>query len=190
MSSLKFTVIAIGIFFLSWILGSAYSIYNFPKKVMVEVYKDHIERSSEPWKFHHMNDLVDADFRKVVRPSLDFLYSSAVLDASYGSYILSIPAIDRYFVFQFMEDDTDVFDYVGSRTYGKNKKLDVLIVPKEYEGPDYGLPVVRLKTEKVWLLARYQLFNSNDLKNVQAIQNKVKLIPVSAYKMIESNPNR
>lgn len=148
---------------------------------MAESYVNHIERSGEPWKFHHLNDLVDADFRKVVRPSLDFLYSSAVLDATRGSHVLSIPEIDRYFVFQFMEDDTDVFDYVGSRTYGKNKKLDILIVPKDYEGSDYGLPVVRLKTESVWLLARYQLFDRTDLKNVQSIQNKVKLIPISEF---------
>jgi len=181
MSWPKFTIIAVGVFFLSWILGSAYSIYNFPKKIMKEGYKDHIEQLGVPWKFLHLNDLVDADFRKVVRPSVDFLYSSAVLDASFGGHILSIPEIDRYFVFQFMEDDTDVFDYVGSRTYGKNKKLDILIVPKDYEGPDYGLPVVRLKTERVWLLARYQLFNQADLKNVQAIQSKVKLMPISEY---------
>ncbi len=181
MSWLKFITLAIIICLLSWMAGVAYGIYKFPKKIMAEGYERHLKIAGAPWKFHHMNDLVDANFKKVVRPSVDFLYSSAVLDARDGSYVLSIPKIDRYFVFQFMEDDTDVFDYVGSRQYGKNKKLDILIVPNNYDGPDYGLPVVQLKTERVWLLARYQLFNHEDLNNVQAIQDQVELTPISLF---------
>ena len=181
MSWLKTTLIGIPLFLLSWILGAYFSISSFPQKVFTEQYEKRLKEAGTSWEFQHRNQLLDADFRDVVRPAVDFLYSTALLDGQEGAHVLSLPEIDRYFVFQFMEDDTDVFDYVGSRNYEKNTKIEVLIVPQDYEGPTHNLPVVRMKTERVWVLGRYQLFDDADLVNVQAIQAQIRLTPLAEF---------
>lgn len=181
MSWLKTTLIGIPLFLLSWILGAYFSISSFPQKVFTEQYETRLKEAGTTWAFQHRNQLLDSDFRDVVRPAVDFLYSTALLDGQGGPHVLSLPEIDRYFVFQFMEDDTDVFDYVGSRNYGKNTKIEVLIVPQDYEGPTHDMSVVRMKTERVWVLGRYQLFDDADLVNVQAIQAQIRLTPLSEY---------
>jgi len=181
MRSLKIIFFSILFFILSYIITSLICVYQYPKNEFQRVTTANSATTKGTWNFLHVENMVTPEFRQVVKPARDFLYSSAVLDASEGAYVLSIPPINRYFVFQFMEADTDVFAYIGSRTHGKDKALEVLIRPPDYKGENHGLESIELKTEKAWLLARFQIMDEADASNIHQIQEQLKLIPIKEY---------
>ena len=70
-------------------------------------------------QFAHVPAFPAADFRIVVRPNFDTLYSSIWLDLSGGPVIMSIPDTGgRYYVFPAYDMWTDVFAAPGWRTTG------------------------------------------------------------------------
>ena len=70
-------------------------------------------------QFSHAREIPPADFRSVVRPNVDTLYSPAVLDLGREPLVLSVPATDRYFMLPMMSLWTDIYAVPGSRTTGR-----------------------------------------------------------------------
>ena len=72
-----------------------------------------------PNEFHHLRQFPDADFRAVVRPNFDTLYSSVWIDLSGGPVAIHAPDTDdRYFMLPMLDMWTDVFANPGKRTTG------------------------------------------------------------------------
>src|SRR5215510_11272292 len=78
-------------------------VYLYPL-VTMEVTRRQMINGSKPGfgapnTFHHIRAFPPADFRAVVRPNFDTLYSSAWLDLSAGPVTVSIPdTADRYYL--------------------------------------------------------------------------------------------
>jgi hypothetical protein len=69
--------------------------------------------------FHHFRTYPPADFREVVRPNFDTLYSSAWLDLTKEPMVLSIPdSGGRYYLVPLMDMWTDAYAAPGKRTSG------------------------------------------------------------------------
>ena len=79
-------------------------------------------------QFSHARAFPPADFKAVVRPNVDTLYSSANLDLGPEPVVLSVPATDRYFMLPLLSLWTDVFAAPGSRTTGRNTAREFLVV--------------------------------------------------------------
>jgi hypothetical protein len=60
-------------------------------------------------QFSHARAFPPADFKAVVRPNVDTLYSSANLDLGPEPMVLSVPATDGYFILPLLSMWTDVF---------------------------------------------------------------------------------
>ena len=74
--------------------------------------------------FAHIMGFPDHDFRQVVRPNCDTLYSTAWIDLSAEPLILSVPdTADRYYVMPFMDAYTNVFASVGKRVTGQIRPI-------------------------------------------------------------------
>jgi hypothetical protein len=86
--------------------------------------------SGPPNRFSHMREFPTADFRAVVRPNFDTLYSSAWLDLTGGPVKLTAPDTDdRYYMLPCIDMWTDVFANPGKRTTGTDAGEWVIVGP-------------------------------------------------------------
>jgi hypothetical protein len=101
-------------------------------------------------QFSHAMAFPPADFKMVVRPNVDTLYSSANLDLGPEPIVLSVPATDRYFMLPLLSMWTDVFAVPGTRTTGRNTAREFLLVGPNWQGQvPAGLEIIRSPTRFV-----------------------------------------
>jgi hypothetical protein len=133
-------------------------------------------------QFSHAKAFPPADYKGVVRANVDTLYSSADLDLGPEPIVLSVPAIDRYFLLQMLSEWTDVFAAPGTRTTGTNRARDFLLVGPRWQGEaPPGLEIIRSPTRFMVIGGRTQTNGLADYENVHKIQAGYKLIPLSAW---------
>src|ERR1700744_3677690 len=107
--------------------------------------------------FSHLRAFPKADFKEVVRPNFDTLYSSCWLDLSKGPVVVSVPDTEeRYYLLPMLDMWTDVFAVPGKRTSG-TKAEDFLILPPSWSGElPKGLSAIQAPTPYVWIIGRTQ----------------------------------
>jgi hypothetical protein len=133
-------------------------------------------------QFSHAKAFPPADYKGVVRANVDTLYSSANLDLDPVAMVLSVPAIDRYFLLQMLSMWTDVFAAPGTRTIGRNSARDFLLVGPRWQGEaPPGLKIIRSPTRFMTIGGRTQTNGVADYENVHKIQAGYKLTPLSAW---------
>src|SRR5215475_830900 len=133
-------------------------------------------------QFGHAKAFPPADFKAVVRPNADTLYSAASLDLGREPIVLSVPATDRYFLLPMLSLWTDVFAAPGTRTTGRNTARDFLIAGPRWQGAaPRGLEIIRAPTRFVAIAGRTQTNGPADYDNVHKIQAGYKLTPLSAW---------
>jgi hypothetical protein len=133
-------------------------------------------------QFSHARAFPPADFKAVVRPNVDTLYSSANLDLGPEPVVLSVPATDRYFMLPLLSLWTDVFAVPGTRTTGRNTAREFLLVAPSWQGQaPAGLEVIRSPTRFVGIGGRTQTNGVADYEKVHQIQAGYKLTPLSAW---------
>src|SRR5262249_46619865 len=110
-----------------------------------------------PNEFHHIRAFPPADFRAVVRPNFDTLYSSAWLDLSAGPVVVRAPdTSDRYYMLPMLDMWTDVFASPGKRTSGTSAQEYLLIAPGYRGDVPASTPVIEAPTPWVWVIGRTQ----------------------------------
>jgi hypothetical protein len=136
-----------------------------------------------PWnQLSHAQEFPPADYKVVVRPNFDTLYSTASVDLGPEPLVLSVPAIDRYFLLPLLSLWTDVFAVPGTRTTGRNTARNFMLVGPRWTGqPPAGLEVIRCPTRYVSLAGRTQTNGPADYDTVHKIQDNFKLTPLSAW---------
>ena len=133
-------------------------------------------------QFSHARAFPPANFKAVVRPNVDTLYSSANLDLGPEPLVLSVPATDRYFMLPLLSLWTDVFAVPGTRTTGRNNAREFLLVGPGWRGEaPSGLEIIRSPTRLVGIGGRTQTNGVADYDNVHKIQASYKLTPLSAW---------
>ena len=126
-------------------------------------------------QINHAKKLADASFRTVVSPNVDTLYSQAWLDICAEPVIYVLPEADRFCNVQLLDAWTNtaaVLDKAGAYA--------ITLPSWEGELPE-GVTRVDVPTATVWTIARIVLSGNEDLPNVYAIQEHMRLLPLSAY---------
>ncbi|MCJ8321642.1 MAG: DUF1254 domain-containing protein [Colwellia sp.] len=163
-------------------LASSAYLYGYPLVIMEETRKGTVETSPANRLIHSLN-FPNHNFRLVVRPNVDTLYSTAWLDLSQGPQVLSMPATgDRYYVLPFMDAWTNVFESRGTRVTG-NGAQEIAVVGPDFDGeiPPGIDSVVKSPTNMVWLIGRIQTNSVEDVVNVAKIQAKMALTPMKKW---------
>lgn len=120
----------------------------------------------------------------IVTPNSDTPYSFLWMDLRAGPQVISVPAVEkgRYYAVQLEDGNTFNYGYIGSRTTG-NEAGDYMVVGPDWKGetPPGIKKVYRSTTQFSLAGFRTQLFNPEDMPNVEKIQAGYKVEPLSAY---------
>ena len=126
-------------------------------------------------QFIHSVALANAQFRNVVTPNVDTIYSQVWYDLSEEPMVYELPETDRFCKVQVLDGWTNtaaVLDKAGAYA--------ITLSTWEGELPE-GVTRIDVPTSMAWSITRIVLSGEEDLPNVYAIQGKMKLMPLSDY---------
>lgn len=122
--------------------------------------------------------------RAVVTPNSDTPYCMFWMDLRAEPMVLSVPRLDpeRYYSFQLIDFYTHNFAYVGTLTTGSDAGHYLLAGP-DWTGttPAEITAVLQSETDFIFNVTRTQLFGPDDLAEVERIQEKYELQPLSTF---------
>ncbi len=172
-----------------WLATDAY-IYGYPlvtmemtRRVLTNVAAPTGARGAPMGQLTSLREYPTASFRAITAPNADTLYTTGFFDVGREPWVLSMPDMKgRYFLMPMLDAWTKVFQVPGTRTTGTGAQIYAITGPgwtgalprgvKEYESP----------TNLVWLLGRiYCTGTAEDYAAVHALQDEIKLVPLSGY---------
>src|SRR5262249_7114416 len=140
--------------------------------------------------FSHFREYPKAEFRAVVRPNFDTLYSSAWLDLATEPVIVRVPDTNgRYYLMPMLDMWTDVFAVPGKRTTGTGAGA-FAVVPQGWKGelPD-SVERIDAPTSHVWIIGRTQTNGPADYEAVHRIQEGFTIELLSGAAPSEHRPD-
>jgi hypothetical protein len=128
-------------------------------------------------------NLINASFTDIVSPNSDTLYCSTQFDLKKEPVVVVVPPIaaDRYYTFEFLDAYTNVFAYVGTRATGSSGGTYLIAGPDWQEQVPQGMTKIWSPTNLAWLINRILVKGPADVANVNAIQDKIMVKPLSVF---------
>ncbi len=133
-------------------------------------------------QFAHYREFPDASNKTVVGFNVDTLYSLAQLDVSSEPIVLSIPQMgDRFWIVQVIDGWNNVPHAPGSRTVGGKGGNFALTGPGWKGELPNGVTELPMPTGIAILGGRIYTGSLDDYEAVHALQDQLKLVPLSAW---------
>jgi hypothetical protein len=142
--------------------------------------------------FNNIPAYPPADFKGVVRPNFDTLYSSAFLDMTKEPVVVSVPdTAGRYYLLPMLDMWSDVFASPGWRTTGTHAQTFLVTPPgwrpdlRERFVDELKLPKdtqrIEAPTPYVWIIGRTKTDGPPDYEAVRKIQAGLKVTVLSQW---------
>ena len=157
-------------------LGAEAYLYGYPL-VMMETTRIQSAKYIGPEnQLRMVRQFPNAQFKEVVRPNVDTLYTTAFISMKEGPWAFEMPANNkRYELMPFMDAWTNVFASPGTRTSG-NQGGTYLLAGPEWNGQvPKGMTLLKSPTDMVWLIGRTQTNGIADFATVHELQNRLRL---------------
>lgn len=164
------------------VLGAEGYIFGYPLVIM-DVTRANAALTLAPEnELRRVRQFPDADFKEVVRPNVDTLYTTGFIDMAKGPWVFEMaPNPHRYETMPFMDGWTNVFAAPGTRTTGSGGSKFLLAGPTWRGGTPEGLTLLRSPTQMVWLVGRTQTNGVGDYALVHHLQDGVTLRALSDW---------
>ncbi|RZV51840.1 MAG: DUF1254 domain-containing protein [Deltaproteobacteria bacterium] len=164
-------------------------IYAFP---MMEnyrtMYAQAIDRNAPGYlggfnEMVHETELLGPEFKDIVRPNNDTMYSFAWLDLRAQPLVITVPEIgNRYYSVQLVDMFTHNFGYIGTRATGTNAGSYVVAGPEWSETrPQNASAVFQGETSFVYCIIRTEVRGPDDVAAVGALQKQFRLTPLNVF---------
>jgi hypothetical protein len=119
---------------------------------------------------------ISPEFKDVVSPNVDTVYSTAWLDLSQNPVVLFVPDTnDRYYLVQIMDAYSNTFSSIGRRTTGTKADKFAIVGPDWKGALSSGLKAVKSPTNTAWLIVRVLSKGKGDEEEALKILNQFKL---------------
>jgi hypothetical protein len=165
-------------------------IYGLPLVMNYAVMQEYaVDKNSGQFKapfneIKNLHHVATPEDTAVITPNSDTPYSVLWLDLRAEPMVVSVPITekDRYYSVQFIDGNTYNFGYIGTRATG-TEAGDYLVAGPDWKGgtPSGIKKVFRSTTPFTLAVIRTQLFNPDDMPNVEKIQAGYKAQPLSAF---------
>ena len=157
-------------------LGAEAYLYGYPLVIMETTRLQSAKYIGPENQLRMVRQFPNAQFKDVVRPNVDTLYTTAFISMKEGPWVFEMPANDkRYELMPFMDAWTNVFASPGTRTTG-NQGANYLLAGPEWDGQvPKGMTLLKSPTDMVWLIGRTQTNGAADFETVHALQNRLRL---------------
>lgn len=132
--------------------------------------------------FAHMREFPPGDFKEVVRPNFDTLYSTVWLDLTKEPVIVSVPDTHgRYYMLPMLDMWTDVIAVPGKRTSG-TKPANFAVTGPGWRGKlPKGVVQIPAPTPYIWIIGRTQTNGPKDYAAVHKVQDGYKATLLSDW---------
>jgi hypothetical protein len=163
----------------------AYPVYEFARTRYNALFNSANPNRATLNRWTHRRRLTDHTARNVTTPNNDTLYSSAWLDLTHTAAAIEVPVIEagRYWSIALMDIFTNNFAMIGSRLHGSGP-LRVWLVGPNWQGAPSDVPagvqLIRSPSNDVWALGRWLINAESEMAQVHAIQDAVRLMPVTS----------
>lgn len=165
-------------------------VYAFPMLVAYKVLHDYnVDQKSGAFlapfnQLHNEARVFSPKDTTIVTPNSDTPYSMVQLDLRAEPMVFCLPEVNkaRYYSVQLTDMFTNNFGYMGSRTTGNGAGCYMVAGPEwTGETPKGIKSVFTSETDFTFSIFRTQLFNPDDMPNVEKVQAGYKVQPLSAF---------
>lgn len=131
----------------------------------------------------NMREFPSINFKDVVRPNFDTLYSSIWMDISKEPMVLSIAdSKGRYYLLPILDMWSNVIAVPGKRTSGTAAQT-YIIVQQGWKGSlPAGVDVIMSPTPMLWMIGRIQTNGPSDYPAVNTLQDTIEFTKLSDWK--------
>lgn len=158
------------------VLGAEAYMYGYPLVIMDATRANAALNIGPENLLRRVRQFPNAQFRDVVRPNVDTLYTTAFIDMDLGPWVFELPANpQRYELMAFLDAWTDVFAAPGTRTTGGSGGRFLLAGPRWQGETPEGLVLLRAPTRMAWLIGRTQTHGPADFPLVHQLQDGLRL---------------
>ncbi|WP_030904261.1 DUF1254 domain-containing protein [Streptosporangium amethystogenes] len=178
----------------AYVFGYPLVLMDITKAIDTNIDPDHKDEHAPINQFVHVRDLPAPEDRTVVRTNQDTLYSFAWLDLTTEPIVLSLPDMQakerdddterpRYWLMQIMDAWSNTLHNPG-QTITDTPAAFLLSGPGWNGDAPADTTPLSMPTNTVWIVGRTELKALGDeaeLDNVHALQDDMRLIPLSAW---------
>lgn len=162
-------------------------IFSFPL-VLMDITKDVSTNTIEPVKskspinqFLHAKDLATSEFRQVVTPNVDTLYSQIFFDLKDDALVIKKPQADRYLMFQIMDAWSNTVATLGTGGDTDEERTYILTGPAFTGDIPEGMKRIEVPTSIGWLIGRTICYGPEDIANIYKLQNAMETKTLSVW---------
>jgi len=131
----------------------------------------------------HKTELLGPEFKDIVRPNNDTMYSFAWVDLRAQPIIITVPQIEnRYYSIQLVDMFTNNLGYIGTRTTG-SKAGSYLVAGPQWRGAKPGnvKEVFRSDSNFVYCIIRTEVDGPDDVPAVLKVHQGYHLTPMNIF---------